>query len=65
MRPLPAYPGNGACDWAAYDLDAGVTNSVVQYNYSHDNAGPALLAYTAGSWGPNTFAIIFRQTTSK
>jgi hypothetical protein len=55
MRPLPEYPGHGACDWVAYDLDAGVTNSIVQYNYSHDNAGPALLAYAKDAWGPNTF----------
>ena len=55
MRPLPSYPGNGACDWDAFDLDAGVTDSVVEYNYSHDNAGPALLAYTAETWGPNSF----------
>jgi hypothetical protein len=55
MRPLPTYPGKGACDWAAYDLDAGVTNSVVEYNYSHDNAGPGLLAYAMEAWGPNSF----------
>jgi hypothetical protein len=59
MEPLPSYPGNGACDWTAFDLDGGVTNSIVQHNYSHDNAGPGLLAYTSGpaetSWGWNTF----------
>jgi hypothetical protein len=54
MRPLPSLP-SGACDWAAYDLDSGVTNSVVEYNYSHDNAGPALLAYATETWGPNSF----------
>jgi len=55
VQPLPSYPGGGACDWDAYDLDVGVTNSVVQYNYSHDNAGPCLLAYNAEVWGNNTF----------
>jgi hypothetical protein len=55
MRPLPEYPGHGACDWVGYDLDAGVTNSIVEYNYSHDNAGPGLLAYVREAWGPNTF----------
>jgi hypothetical protein len=55
MRPLPNYPGGGACDWAAYDLDSGVTNSIVEYNYSHDNAGPGLLAYIGEKWGQNTF----------
>jgi hypothetical protein len=54
MRPLPGLPAK-ACDWAAFDLDAGVTNAIVEYNYSHDNAGPALLAYTAEKWGPNSF----------
>jgi hypothetical protein len=54
MRPLPELPPK-ACDWAAFDLDAGVTDSIVEYNYSHDNAGPALLAYTAEKWGPNSF----------
>ncbi len=55
MRPLPDYPGHGACDWAAFDLDSGVTASFVQYNYSHDNAGPGLLGFTGERWGPNTF----------
>jgi hypothetical protein len=55
-QPVATTFPPGACDWAAYDLDGMVTNSVVQYNYSHDNAGPAMLAYTtAGTWGPNTF----------
>jgi hypothetical protein len=55
MRPLPSHPGGGACDWVAYDLDVGVTNSVVEYNYSHDNAGAALLGYAVETWGPNSF----------
>ena len=56
MQPLPAF--QSGCDWAAFDLDAYVTNSVVQYNFSHDNAGPGLLAFTGGggsSWHDNTF----------
>ncbi len=56
MQPYPAF--QSGCDWVAYDLDAQVTNSYVQYNYSHDNAGPGLLAYTGGSltaWHNNTF----------
>jgi hypothetical protein len=47
------------CDWDAYDLDGGVSNSVVQYNYSHHNAGIALLAYSANvgsdTWGNNIY----------
>jgi hypothetical protein len=53
MRPLSSLPP-GACDWVAYDLDAGVTNSIVEYNYSHDNAGAGVLMYAVGAWGPNT-----------
>ena len=62
MQPLPAF--KSGCDWAAFDIDANVTNSVVQYNYSHDNAGPGLLAYTAGStknWYNNVFRFNISQ----
>lgn len=31
------------CDGAGFDLDGGVTNGVMQYNYSHDNEGPGYL----------------------
>ena len=51
----PVGPAGGGCDWNAYDLDGQVTNSVVQYNYSHDNYGSGYLAYIAGSWSGNTF----------
>lgn len=30
-------------DGGGFDLDGGCTNSVLQYNYSHDNAGPGFL----------------------
>jgi hypothetical protein len=30
-------------DGGGFDLDGGVTNSVMQYNYSHDNDGPGYL----------------------
>ncbi len=55
IAPVGA-PGNG-CDWNAFDLDASVTNSVVQYNYSHNNFGAAFLAYldTTGAWSSNTY----------
>jgi Right handed beta helix region len=32
-------------DGNGFDLDGGTTNSVMQYNYSHDNAGPGFLVY--------------------
>lgn len=31
------------CDGGGFDLDGGVTNSVMQYNYSHDNDGSGFL----------------------
>ena len=41
--------GNGK-DGGGFDLDGGCTNSVLQYNYSHDNQGPGyLLAQFAGA----------------
>ena len=33
-------------DGGGFDLDGGVTNSVVQYNYSHDNDGAGFLVTT-------------------
>lgn len=37
-------------DGGGFDLDGGVRNSTVQYNYSHDNAGPGyLLAQFSGA----------------
>jgi hypothetical protein len=42
FRVQPAVFAHTGCDWNGMGLDAGaapVTNSVVQYNYSHDNAG--------------------------
>lgn len=31
------------CDGLGFDLDGGVTNSIMQYNYSHDNDGAGYL----------------------
>ena len=37
-------------DGGGFDLDGGVTNSIMQYNYSHNNAGPGyLLAQFSGA----------------
>jgi hypothetical protein len=36
------HNGTG-CDGGGFDLDGGVTNSVLQYNYSHDNDGAGFL----------------------
>lgn len=36
----------GLTDGGGFDLDQNVSDSVVQYNYSHDNDGPGYLLYT-------------------
>jgi hypothetical protein len=49
---------SGGCDWDGIDLDLGTTNSLVQYNYTHNNGGTGYLAYTytnGNAWGPNTY----------
>ena len=51
IQPVPYVSG---CDWTGYDLDSGVTNSTVQYNYSHDNYGAGYLLFAGSAWGPNT-----------
>jgi hypothetical protein len=35
------------CDWANFDFDGGVSNSFMQYNYSHQSFGPGILLYNA------------------
>jgi len=37
-----------AADGEGFDLDGGCTGCVLQYNYSHDNAGAGYLVYTYG-----------------
>lgn len=57
VQPYPAF--TKGCDWDAIDLDGGTTNSLAEYNYTHDNAGSGFLAYTSTAagkvWGPNTY----------
>jgi hypothetical protein len=49
--------GSGAgCDGLGFDLDGGVTNSILQYNYAHDNDGAGYLLGNfrgARPWGNN------------
>ena len=50
------HSGTG-CDGAGFDLDGGVTNSIMQYNYSHDNDGAGYLLgqyANARPWSNNT-----------
>lgn len=47
-------------DGGGFDLDGGTTNSLVQYNYSHDNDGAGFMAYGyadgyVSTWSNNTF----------
>ena len=45
------------CDGGGFDLDGGVTNSTMQYNYSHDNDGAGYLLgqyANARPWSNNT-----------
>jgi hypothetical protein len=57
VQPTGGMSGGG-CDWDGFDLDGDVTNSVVQYNYSHDNFGGGIITCagcaTGTTWGPNT-----------
>ncbi|MBR7827640.1 right-handed parallel beta-helix repeat-containing protein [Actinospica sp. MGRD01-02] len=47
------YSG-GYTDGGGFDLDQNVSDSVAQYNYSHDNDGPGFLLYTGAD--NNAFA---------
>ncbi|MEY3249362.1 MAG: hypothetical protein RL742_1405 [Bacteroidota bacterium] len=49
--------GQGGCDGLGFDLDGGVTNSTIQYCYTHDNDGPGFLLgnfWGARPWKNNT-----------
>ena len=48
----------GACDWSGFGLDGaagGVTNNVVQYNWSHDNAGSGFYHWGGSGSGNNVY----------
>ncbi len=47
-----------AKDGGGLDLDGGVTNSVMQYNYSHDNDGPGFLAVQFAGFRPSGHNVI-------
>jgi hypothetical protein len=52
VRPISFTAG---CDWDGFDLDGGVTNSTMQYNYSHDNFGGGFVGYIQAPWSGNTW----------
>jgi hypothetical protein len=50
------HRGTG-CDGLGFDLDGGMTNSIIQYNYSHENDGAGYLMgqfENARPWSNNT-----------
>jgi len=57
VQPAPNY--TAGCDWNGIDLDGGTTGSIVEYNYTHHNAGAGYLGYNGNpsgtTWGPNTY----------
>jgi hypothetical protein len=51
-----------------FDLDGGVTNSIVQYNYAHDNMGPGFMLFQfagARAYGNNTVRYNISQNDSR
>jgi hypothetical protein len=50
IRPTNYTAG---CDWDGFDLDGHVTNSIMQYNYAHDNFGTGFLLYIDDPWSGN------------
>jgi hypothetical protein len=60
--------GSGSRDGAGFDLDSGVTQSVMQNNYSHDNDGAGYLAgqfANARPWGRNIIRNNISQNDSR
>jgi hypothetical protein len=61
--------GNGSKDGSGLDLDGGMTNSVMQYNYSHDNAGPGLQTaqydLARDNWGGNVIRYNVSQNDAR
>lgn len=56
VQPFPSYiSGN---DWDGIDCDGGVTNCLVQRNYTHHNFGQGILGFAWNTnglgWGPMT-----------
>jgi hypothetical protein len=53
-----------AHDGGGFDLDGGCTNSVLQYNYSHDNGGPGYLLAQYDD-APAMYDVTIRYNVSK
>ncbi len=61
VQPVSSASYTNGCDWDGFDLDQSVTNSTLQYNYSHNNAGAGLLGFDWGTWGNNTIRYNFSE----
>lgn len=60
---------SATADGEGLDFDGGVTNSVMQYNYSHDNKAPDLMFFgyndgTVKTWNNNTMRFNIAQRIS-
>jgi len=48
----------GTADGGGFDVDGGVSNSIFQYNYSHDNDGPGILVAQYTGARPQTNNVV-------
>ncbi len=57
----------GGVDGGGIDLDESVTNTIVQFNYVHDNAGPGFSAFqgTGIPWADNVFRYNISQNNGR
>lgn len=55
---------NGTNDGGGFDFDGGVTNGLMQYNYSHDNDGPGYLIYEWGDTGVRDIIVRYNVTAN-
>lgn len=55
----------GKGDGDGFDFDGGVTNSILQYNYSHDNWAAGYLLWNLGGMRSNTSNNILRYNISE
>jgi Right handed beta helix region len=51
VQPAPRY--DNGCDWIGIDLDNNTINSVVQYNYTHDNFNSGLYIFDVSGTANN------------
>jgi hypothetical protein len=53
------------CDWDGFDIDAGSSDVIVQYNYSHGNYGAAFNAYITNEHNHNWERNVIRYNISE